>query len=115
MVGKFIAANVDGSMNCDSKTGIWCASEIKESTGVDCHLKINFFYKGKNGSFYKDAIISKHKFYQICESIEDAERICKSNNTLIRGRKMDRKLIKADDFFDERQERELDKIENMWP
>lgn len=95
LIGKYIAANVDGSVNNDRASGKWYTSLISKSNGVGSDDKIDFIYKGKNGSFYKDAILNKTNFYIICNSYDEAEKICQSRNRLIQGQREDKRLISS--------------------
>jgi hypothetical protein len=94
-IGKFIAANVEGSMNSDSRSGKWYASEVTQTEGKYSDEQIDFKYKGKNGSFFLDAILHKNNFYIFCDTMKEAEKICDTKNKVISGRREDRNLLRS--------------------
>jgi hypothetical protein len=90
----FIAANVEGSVQCNQKRGRWYASEFVLNTNPMNSLpKIDFNYKGKNGSYFLDALCNKPKFYQYFDNLEEVEKFCKRKNNLIAGQQEDEMLI----------------------
>ena len=92
----FIAANVEGSVQCDQKRGRWFASPFELNTNpMNTDLKIDFLYSFKNGSYYLSALVGKRNFYQYFDNFEEAEKFCTMKNNVIRGQKEDEKLIRG--------------------
>lgn len=93
-VKGFIAANVEGSMQCDQKRGRWCASEfVLDDNKLNTEPKINFKYEGKNGSYYLGALCNKKNFYVYFDTLEEAQKFCDRRNNLIKGQQEDEILV----------------------
>lgn len=90
----FIATNLEGMYQCDQKRGRWYASEFSLNTDSNnTEPKIDFLYKHKKESYTLKTLCSKHNFFQYVDTLEEAEKLCRSKNNVIAGQQEDELMI----------------------